>query len=375
MILSAVFLFAACTNEEPTPTPEPTNTAVPEPTDTPIPEPTDTPEPEPTDTPEPVEEPTAVPEPTEEANLPGERATIINDEGGPIAITGVVSYTAPFFTLGVSQPVVIFEDQAGFVDRDEDYIFPVASQALGQITTDFFTSPFSYSLSLPIEPLGGYRDVDFDGEEDQGIQVFAVAYWTNTYGDAFLEERDLGGGGWSTAYASTRISVEEEFEREIVGGTFVVFAPDDQQGFPSGFGEDQLLFTEDDPIITLPQGYTIVNLDTEPFIFDRSRRPVIDLIEPDFVALVDYSEESYTDAFNNLVDKLSLEYAFTEYKGIDWEALREEFLPFFEEADAKDDADIYLRALRDFAWRIPDGHVSGPFLGDEFRFNVIGASV
>ena len=78
---------------------------------------------------------------------------------------------------------------------------------------------------------------------------------------------------------------------EIVGGIFLVYAPDDQQGFPSGFGEDGLLFTEDDPIVILPEGYTIVNLDAEPFSFDRSRNPVVDLIEPEGIALVDYSEQ------------------------------------------------------------------------------------
>ena len=83
---------------------------------------------------------------------------------------------------------------------------PVASQTIGQITSNFFESPFDYSLALPIEPQGSYRDVDNDDEEDQGVQVFAVAYWDNTFGDPFLEERDLQGGGWSTAYASTRIS-------------------------------------------------------------------------------------------------------------------------------------------------------------------------
>ncbi|RME66227.1 MAG: PDZ domain-containing protein [Caldilineae bacterium] len=67
------------------------------------------------------------------------------------------------------------------------------------------------------------------------------------------------------------------------------------------------------------------------------------------------------------MDILKKEYAFTEYKGIDWEAKREEFLPRFQEADANQDSRAYLRALRDFAWSIPDGHVSGPFLIDEFR--------
>ena len=377
-ILTIIFLLAACGQEDPTPTPtpqpEPTEssevdeetTEVAEPTAEP--EPTDEPEPEPTEEPE-------EPDDDESASTTtpvGNTAVIVNDEGGPVSITGVVTYTNPFFTLGVAAPLVILEDQAGFVDRNENYLMPVESQTLGQITSDFYESPFSYSIALPIEPQGGYRDVDNDGEEDQGIQVFAPAYWNNTFDDPFLQERDLHGGGWSSAYASTIVSEDPALEREIVGGKFLVYAPDDQQGFPSGFGDDGLLFTEDDPIVILPAGYTVVDLNTDPFTFDRSREQVIDLLEPEGAALVDYSEESYTDAFNSLVDQLANEYAFTEYKGIDWEALREEFQPRFEAADEDGDDLEYQRALRDFAWSIPDGHISGPFVGDDFREAVLG---
>ena len=299
-------------------------------------------------------------------------AQIVNDEGGAVRISGSVTYSAPYFTLGVAQPLVILEDQAGFVDRNEHFLMPVASQTIGQITSDFFTSPFQYSLALPIEPQGSYRDVDHDDIEDQGVQVFAIAYWDNTFGDPFLEERDLYGGGWSTAYASTRISDDIETDREIVGGVFLVYTTDDQQGFPSGFGEDDLLFTDDDPIVTLPQGYTIVNMDAEPFSFDRSRNPVVDLIEPEGIALVDYSDQSYSDAFNSLIDLLTKEYAFTEYKDIDWEAKRTEFLPRFEAATTDEDARAYQRALRDFGWSIPDGHVSGAFVSEDFQLAIAG---
>ncbi|MEZ4594153.1 MAG: S41 family peptidase [Chloroflexota bacterium] len=369
ILLSLGLLLAACT-EDPTPTPRPSDdesgadptaeivevqvTVVVTATPAPI---------EATPTPTADDEET----PVDVADLPGPPAQIVNDEGGPVGITGSVEYTNPFFNVGVAAPVVILEDQAGFVDRDEEYLFPVESQALGQITSDFYTSPFSYSIALPIAPKGGVRDVDNDGEEDTGVQVFAIAYWNNVFGDPFLEERDLGGGGWSTAYASTIISDDPDLEREIVGGTFLVYAQDDQQGFPSGFGDDGLLFTEDDPIVTLPQGYTMVNMDTEPFTFDRSRNPVIDLIEPEGAALVDYSDLSYTEAFDALVDQLKNEYAFTEYKGIDWEALRDEFRPRFEEADASGNELEYRRALRDFAWQIPDGHISGPFIREDFQ--------
>ena len=299
-------------------------------------------------------------------------AQIVNDEGGAVRVSGSVTYTSPYFTLGVAQPLVILEDQAGFVDRNEHFLMPVESQTIGQITSDFFTSPFQYSVALPIEPQGSYRDVDNDDVEDQGVQVFAIAYWDNTFGDPFLEERDLYGGGWSTAYASTRISDEIETEREIVGGVFLVYASDDQQGFPSGFGEDGLLFTDDDPIVLLPSGYTIVNMEAEPFSFDRSRNPVVDLIEPEGIALVDYSDQSYSDAFNSLVDLLIKEYAFTEYKEIDWEAKRTEFLPRFEAAATDEDVREYQRALRDFSWSIPDGHVSGAFVSEDFQQDIAG---
>jgi len=284
-------------------------------------------------------------------------ARIRNDQGGPVSIEGRVNYTNAYFTMGVAQPLVILEDQAGFVDRNDSFLMPPESQTMAQITSDFYQPPFTYSVALPIEPQGTLRDVDQDGRQDTGVQVFAVAYWTNTWGDPFLEQRDLGGGGWSTAYASTRTSTEAATRDEIIGGTLLVYAPDDRQGFPSGFGEDRLLFTADDPIVGLPQGYTVVNLDSDPFTFDRSREQHIDLIEGEFSALNDFSGMSYTEAFDAMVDLFRREYAFTDYKNIDWDAMSAEFRPRFEEAERNRDSEAYQRALRDFTWAIPDGHI------------------
>ncbi len=348
----------------------PTNTAEAQATDTAEPEPTATenPQEDTASSEEPADE--AAEEPEVDSDLPP--AEIVNDEGGPVSITGEVNYTNAFFTDGVAEPVIILEDQAGFVDRNEHFIMPVESQTLGQITSDFFDPPFTYSIALPIEPQGTQRDVDNDDQEEIGVQVYAIAYWTNTFGDPYLEERDLSGGGWSTAYASTLTSPDAETNREIVGGKLLIYSPEVGQGFPSGFGDDGLLFTEDDPLVTVPQGYTIVDLDTDPFTFDRSRHPVIDLIEPETTALVDNSDLSYTEAFDSLIEKMSKEYAFTEYKKVDWDQIHADLRPRFEEADDQQDARLYRQALRDLARSIPDGHVSGPQLVDEFRKNVSG---
>lgn len=299
-------------------------------------------------------------------------AQLVNDEGGPLVLRGQVSYTDPFFTVGVAAPMVILEDQAGFIDRNEAFLLPKESQTLGQITSDFSVSPFSYTLALPIEPQGTLRDVDNDSNSDTGVMVFAVAYWTNIFGDPFLEERDLFGGGWSTAYASTRTSDDADTRREIVGGKFLVYAPDDQQGFPSDFGADGLLFTKDDPIVGLPAGYTVVDMDTRPFTFDRSRHPVIDLIEPDGAALKDFSALGYAAAFDAMIELMRKEYAFTEAKGLDWDRLSAQFRPRFVEAEAQRDVRGYLRALRDFTFAIPDGHVSGPFVAQDFQAATAG---
>ena len=305
----------------------------------------------------------------DEPATPSGMADIVNDEGGAVLLTGTVTYTNPLFTSGVAEPLIILEDQAGFVDRNEYYIIPEESQVLGQITSDFFESPFNYSLSLPIAPNGGLRDVDNDNEDDSGVMVFAVAYWTNKFGDPLLEERDLYGGGWSTAYASTRTSEDVDTRMEIVGGKFVIYAPEEGQGFPSGFGEDGLLFTEDDPIVMIPQGYSVVDMDTDPFVFDRSTLQSIDLYEPAGSAVNDFSELSYSEAFDAMVELFRKEYAFTEFYDLDWDVLHERYRSRIVEAEDTQDPQTYALALRDFLWEIPDGHVSMPLtlLNDMFR--------
>lgn len=303
-------------------------------------------------------------------------AEIENDEGGPVVITGEVSYTNSFFTAGVSEPLILLEDQTGFVNRDVGYIIPVASQQLGQITSDYLSSPFTYSLSLPLEPQAPLNDVDNNESEDTGVMVFQVAYWQNTFGDAFLEERDLHGGGWSGAYASADVSGRVANFGEYIGGNILIYAPQNGQAFPSGFGDDDMLFTEDDPLVIVPFGYTVVNMDTNPFTFDRSRQANLNLIEGESAEADNFSEQTYTMAFGNMVEKFRLEYAFTDYYELDWDALYDEFFPLIEQAEEDNDSDFFALTLQDFIWQIPDGHVSlssfTPATYERFVYNTDG---
>ena len=301
-------------------------------------------------------------------------ATTQGEESGVKIVSGSVAYTNTFFTAGVAEPEVILEDQTGFVTRNRKFLIPVESQVIGTITSDFYTSPFHYSLSLPAEPNGTLNDVNHDGKADKGVMVFAVAYWTNTWGDPFLERRDQGGGGWSTAYASTRVSDDRDTYREVYGGKYLVYAPDDKQQFPSQFGVDKKLFTDDDPIMSIPAGWSVIDLDQTPFAIDRSEKPTIDLLEPESIALDDFSALPYTDAYDKMVEKFKNEYAFTELKKIDWDAKAKEFRPRFVEAQTNNDKHAYALALRDFLWSIPDTHVGfdQALLNDDFSAETAG---
>lgn len=266
----------------------------------------------------------------------------------PVFISGEVPYTSRFFLDSIAEPFVMLEDQAGFVARDREFIFKLPSQLIGPVDVSSDLK-LNYSLSLPSIPQGTYLDLDNDGEQDAGVQVFAVAYWSNTWRDPFLEPRD--GKGWSNAYASTITDSEQEYE--ITGGTLVVWAPDDQQAFPTGFGEDGKLFTSDDPAAPIPAGYSLVDLNQQPFRVYKESRPVLDLIEG-ASAVNDFSDLGYAKAFEALFDQAAREYPFTAEKDIDWPALRARFTPQAEQASSSED---FYRLLRDLSFSIPDGHI------------------
>src|SRR5258706_197006 len=293
---------------------------------------------------------------------------------GPKIVTGSVTYTNSFFTEGVAEPEIILEDEGGFITRNRKFLIPIESQVIGQITSDFYTSPFTYSLALPAEPNGTLHDVNHDDKKDTGVMVFVIAYWTNTWGDPYLEKRDQDGGGWSSAYASTKVSSDRNSYLEVYGGKYLVYVPDDKQQFPSGFGGDKKLFTNDDPIMNIPAGWSVVDMDQSPFKIDRAEKPTIDLYEPANAANDDFSKLSYSQAFDKMVDKFKKEYAWTELKKIDWDAKAKEFRPRFEDAEKKNDPHAYALALRDFIWSIPDTHVGfdESLITDDFRTDTAG---
>jgi C-terminal processing protease CtpA/Prc len=289
---------------------------------------------------------------TEETSSSGDSPSLQTNSDEPVLVTGTIPFTSPFFLAGNSEPFILLEDEAGFIERNREFVFPLSGQAIGPVEL-VQDGLLSFSLPLPSVPQATLSDVDHDGQEDQGVMIFVVAYWSNTWGGPFLEERD--GTGWSTAYMST--TTDPNRDDEIDGGTMIIWAPDDKQSFPSGFGEDEKLFTEDDPIADFPAGYSFVDLDADPFRVYK--QPTLELVLNEGASAVnDFSEMSYTDAFETMFTKVSTEYPFTQFKDLDWDAIHAQIAPMV--ASATNDDEFYV-ALRDLTYMIPDAHVGISF--------------
>lgn len=340
VLLIGTFMLAACQS------PEGNEAAQNEPTDVPA----DAVETEETEeTPDESVDATPAPEEEEEAATPVE-----GDE--PVQITGTFQYTNDIIVDYYVEHAVALIDMTGFVERDQEWEIPVESQVLGYLDITEEEQLGEYQLLLPARPVGTFVDVDNDGETDTGVQVYVISYWPNLSGGPFSVGDDPS-EGWPAYLASTTNDTENQ--DEVTGGKLVIWSPDDQQEFPTGFGDDQLLFTEDDPVGPVPAGYSVINLDEEPFAIERDAAPELTLYEPTDVAIKDFSESSYTEAFDQMFEIVRREYAFNgiEGKEPDWDPLYEELAPRVAEAEADEDATAFYLALRDFAFAFQDGHV------------------
>jgi C-terminal processing protease CtpA/Prc len=318
----------------------------------------------PTATPTPTPPPTATLIP---APLPTSASAIPD---GPVTITGQFKYSNDIITIYYVEQAAALVDMYGFVKRDLEWEMPVGSQVLGFLTLDVQAQTGEYTIQLPARPTATMVDVDNNGRADPGVQILAASYWPNLTGGPYSEGDDPS-RGWPSYLAS--VKTDPENKDEVIGGKLVVWAPDGGQGFPTGFGGDNLLFTADDPVGPIPAGYSIVDLDQSPFKISRQAEPALELYEPPDAAIKDYSDLSYTEAFDKLFAKVSTEWAFNGVRGkeVDWKALKDKIAPRVAEAEKKNDPLAFYQAIHAFSLAIPDGHtgVSGGDVGDQDFIN------
>lgn len=313
--------------------------AIPTPTQTAVSDPT------------PAESPTASAVATTGPSPVGSAAFDPNDEQ-PVLLTGTFTYTNDFITTYYVEHAVALIDMYGFVTRDQEWELPVEGQVLGYLDLDEEAREGSFRLQLPAQPTGTPVQIG----SSEGVQIFALSYSPNLTGDPFSVGDDRS-RGWPAYLASTVNDPDDN--DEVTGGKLLVWAPDAEQQFPTGFGADGKLFTDDDPLGSIPQGYSVIDLDGAPFIIIRNAEVELTLHEPNDAAVKDYSDLSYTEAFDRMFEQVRTEYAFNgiEGKEPDWDTLYEELAPRVAEAERRRSASDFYLALFDFAQAFKDGHV------------------
>lgn len=287
-------------------------------------------------------------------------AVLKENKTGVVKITGTFTYTNDIINTYYVEPAVALVDMYGFVTRNRDWEIPVDSQVLGYLDLDTKNKKGSYEIDLPILPEAHLVDVDNNGKKDKGVEIFTVAYWPNLTGGPYSVGDDRS-YGWPTYLTS--VVTDSENKDEVVGGKLVVWAPDNNQKFPTDFGPDGLLFTPDDPTAPIPAGYTVVDLDSHPFRFLREPAQSLTLYEPKEAALKDFRNETYTKAFDDMFAYARRNYAFNGIPGKqpDWDALYKRIKPEVEEAQRESNPDKFALALLHFVWSFKDGHVGMSF--------------
>lgn len=227
---------------------------------------------------------------------------------------------------------------------------PRNEQILGAFTNGFDNPEIKFEVNLPISPQCKSVDLDNNGKQDAGIMVFKMVGGIRLFGDDYLEQLEQENGIGSITF--------DPKAQTIRSGTLLIYAPDAKQKISSGFGRDKRLFTDDDPTVSLPAGYTLMRISKEGNIdFDQSEVLKLEIYPQEESKNPDFSDQTILQSFNSLVDLLKERYAYTELRKIDWEKKRAQYLERVKEADRNKDLAEYYILLYDFAARIRDGHV------------------
>lgn len=291
---------------------------------------------------------------TDAAPLPP--ATIATDEGGAIVVTGEASSkNFAFLPELYPNPTVLLIDVTNILAGEPAKFVAETGQILGVFTQSLFPGPGQFRINLPIAPTGATLDVDNDGESDSGVQIFALLVASNLVNDSYLQQLEQAGGLGSF--------LSDGATGKLTQGTLLIYAPDGEQGFPSAFGEDGQWFTEDDPAVAIPAGYTLATLNLDGSVtFDRAAAATVTTLEQTEQASPDFSDQGILESFNSLIELLARHYAYTELRSLDWEQIRQTYLPQVEAADTNNDIPAYYVALHELAVSIADAHVSA--IGD-----------
>ena len=256
----------------------------------------------------------------------------------------------------LGQIAVALVDSSNIITNSSENWIPVDGQILGFMTTPVFPLPGEYQINLPVSPSASSLDVDNDGDQDAGVQVFHLTVGTDLINDSYLQQfEQIDGLTLGTARTSVLLDIATG---TVLEGDLLVFSPDDQQAFPSSAGNDNLWFTEDDQVESLESGYTVVRLQPDGSATrDRSVEARMDTRENPEDISPDFSEMGILESYHALIDHLAVRYSYTQLRGLEWEDIRASYLPEVQAADAAEDLAGYYLTLGQLASSIRDAHV------------------
>ncbi len=248
-------------------------------------------------------------------------------------------------------------DASGLFGKDPDYIAPKEQQTLGKYTG--VASKGSYTLTLPDKPVARPFDLQGGTAGSGKLLVFDLRLMSDIANRGSMNPNE------DVIASSLKISVDFRVE----GGTLLVWTADNQESFPSSAGADKKLFTADDPKLTLPAGWSLVNLDSAPFKVSQEAPSSFDLSTTGLGDINDYSALSCADLIPTFLDRVQQYYPFTELHHVDWAAIRATMIPASKTAKTEADCE---KLIRDFGNSVPDGHVdfSLPALRSELQGSV-----
>jgi len=280
----------------------------------------------------------------------GAPGSAAQEPDGVTTLTGTLTLTSPNLLETISEPYILLADMTAYVERDRELTLPLRSQIVAPLEGDLAEGA-SYAIHLPIAPQGSVNDVGH-GRGGTGVQLYSVEFAANIFGDPFLGPTEFT--GWGEALSSLEVELGSG---EVIGGQVVIWADDDRQVVPTGLGPDGRFLTTDDPVGPVPAGWTLLDLNAEPFGQIRTPEAEVTIVEGDD-GFTDYGDLTFTEAFDRLLADLEARYVFTELKGIDWEHLRATYRPRVEQAERDDDLGAFRTAMFELGLEFNDGHVS-----------------
>jgi hypothetical protein len=287
-------------------------------------------------------------------------ASAADDQGGPRRVLAVLGDSWADSARRGQAVVALMDAGPYFVQRQAAHVAPAKAQWLATPRGD----STSVAIDLPAEPEGTTYDLATGRARPggRGVRVFALSVHADLPQragrrslDAIEQHAMLRASSVRLEWPAADRQSRPEAILEATGGKLLVWASDAGQRFPAGLGADGRLFTADDPLVSLPRGYTVVTIDAQGLRFDRGREAALSLHTVLPPADLDLSRLAPGDAAQALVGLIAERHPLAAATRFDATALRAEYGPRLQAAADRGDSTAQAQAWAELGQRLRDG--------------------